>query len=504
MTDVILFNLIWVLPLLVMLVCTPIPNTHIKAIKRIHLGSAVIVLGIAAYLTLKLFLLTSGVSPSSNGSAFSLHFVTQVSWWNAFGAEYFIGADALSLLMVLLTSVIVLTGMLVSWSIAGNAKIFFALIQILATSVYGVFMSFDLLLFFVFYEMEAICMYLMIAGFGSGKKDYGGKKLTLTLALGSSMILAAFFGIYVESGINSWNLLELGQVVLPMSLQMWAFPLLFMGFAVSGSLFPFHFWSPDGHSAAPTAVSMFAAGVMMKMGPYACLRIAIYLMPEAARIYLPYLVYLLIFNVLLSGWIAIRHKDLKYITAYSSISHLGLIFLGIAAMTPLAFRGAVLQMLSHGFLTALFFATIGMIYSRTHTRDISQMGGLMKVMPFIGVGFVIAGFACLGLPGLSGFIAEATIFIGSFQNESSLIRVVTILAVLSITVTAVYVLQAANRMLHGTITTDSFKSLSDADFKEKATIVILTFSLFAIGLFPNWISEFIDTSILPIYTNLIR
>lgn len=500
MIDTLLFNFIWILPLLTTAICIPIGVHHSETIKRIHLGSAVIVLGIALYLTIKTF--SQGALPS--GNSFSLSFITQFHWWNAIGAEYFMGADALSLLMILLTAIIVFTGMLVSWSIAGNTKIFYALIQILGTSIYGVFMSFDLFLFFIFYEMEALCMYLMIGGFGSGNKDYGGKKLTLTLALGSSMVLAALLGIYVESGIHSWNLLKLGEVVLPMSLQMWAFPLLFMGFAVSGSLFPFHFWSPDGHSAAPTAVSMLAAGVMMKMGPYACLRVALYLMPEAARIYLPYIVYLLIFNVVFSGFIAIRHKDLKYITAYSSISHLGLIFLGMAAMTPLALRGAVLQMLSHGFLTGLFFATIGMIYSRTHTRDITQMGGLMRKIPFIGVGFVIAGFACLGLPGFSGFIAEATIFIGSFQNDSSLMRVVTILAILSITVTAIYVLQTANRMLHGQITQPAFESLQDANVKEKITIIILVLSLLSIGLFPNGFSEWIDSSISPIYTHLMR
>src|SRR5574344_2665256 len=460
MIDTLLFNFIWLLPLLPTAICIPIGVRHSEAIKRIHLGSAVIVLGIALYLTIKTF--SQGALPS--GNSFSLSFITQFSWWNAIGAEYFVGADALTLLMVLLTAIVVFTGMLVSWSIQGNTKIFFALIQILGTSIYGVFMSFDLFLFFIFYEMEALCMYLMIGGFGSGNKDYGAKKLTLTLALGSSMVLAALFGIYVESGIDSWNLLKLGDGVLPMSLQMWAFPLLFMGFAVSGSLFPFHFWSPDGHSAAPTAVSMLAAGVMMKMGPYACLRVALYLMPEAARIYLPYIVYLLIFNVVFSGFIALRHTHLKYITAYSSISHLGLIFLGLVAATPLAFRGAALQMLSHGFLTGLFFASIGMIYGRTHTRNIYEMGGIMKVMPFLGVSFVLAGFAGLGLPGLSGFIAETTIFIGSFQNGSTLLRIITIFAILSVTVTAVYILQTANKMLHGPITNAHFKLLTDADY----------------------------------------
>ena len=217
--------------------------------------------------------------------------------------------------------------------------------------------------------------------------------------------------------------------------------------------------------------------------------------------YLPYIVFLLIFNVILSGFIAIRHKDLKYITAYSSISHLGLIFLGIAAMTFLGFRGAVLQMLSHGLLTALFFATIGMVYSRTHTRDITQMSGLMKQIPFIGVAFVIAGFACLGLPGLSGFIAEASIFIGAFQNDSSWIRIVSIFAILSITITAIYVLRSANRFLSGPL---SHPSIIDANFKEKLSIILLVIPLFFLGLFPSGISEWIDSSLLPIYTHLMR
>ncbi|NLO23943.1 MAG: NADH-quinone oxidoreductase subunit M [Fibrobacter sp.] len=499
MLDLILFNSIWVLPFLTVLFTLPIHSSKTSTIKGIHLVSAAFVLAISLYLTIKVYLTATLTTPDA--STFSLHFVTQHLWWKSIGASFFIGADALSLVMVLLTAIVVFTGILVSWSMQGNTKIFFALIQILGASVYGVFISFDLFLLFVFYEMEALCMYLMIGGFGSGRKDYGGKKLSLTLALGSSMVLAALIGIYLESGLNTWNLLELGQVTFPMSLQIWAFPLLFMGFAVSGSLFPFHFWSPDGHSAAPTAVSMLAAGVMMKMGPYACLRVAIYLMPEAAKMYLPYIVFLLIFNVILSGFIAIRHKDLKYITAYSSISHLGLIFLGIAAMTFLGFRGAVLQMLSHGLLTALFFATIGMVYSRTHTRDITQMSGLMKQIPFIGVAFVIAGFACLGLPGLSGFIAEASIFIGAFQNDSSWIRIVSIFAILSITITAIYVLRSANRFLSGPL---SHPSIIDANFKEKLSIILLVIPLFFLGLFPSGISEWIDSSLLPIYTHLMR
>ena len=498
--ETILFNLIWVIPLLTVLVCIPIPATSEKLLKVIHTASVSFVLLVVCVLTYRVY--TLGAAPADPASApFTLRFFTDIPWMSAFNAHYIVGADGLNMLLLALTAFIVWAGVLVSYKIKGNQKVFFALIQLLATSVYGVYMSFDLVLFFVFYEMEALCMYLMIACYGTGRRDYGGKKLTLTLAFGSSMILATLFGLYFESGTGSWSLMEISKVTLPMDFQMWAFPLMFMGFAVSSSLFPFHFWSPDGHSAAPTAVSMLAAGVMMKMGAYGCLRFAMFLMPEAAKIWLPYVVALLIFNVVLGPFIAIRHKDLKYITAYSSISHLGLIFLGLAALTPVGLRGASLQMISHGFLTGLFFATIGMIYERTHTRDITEMGGIMKKMPFLGVGFVIAGFAGLGLPGFSGFIAESTIFIGAFQQDSTLTRIVTVLAILSITTTAVYILQTANRMLHGPLPS-KYQGLTDGCFREKLVIVVLVFCLLLIGVFPGPFADMLDLSIAPIFEKI--
>jgi len=498
--ETVLFNLIWVIPLLTVLACIPIPSTCERALRAVHTASVSFVLLIVCVLTYRVFAL--GATPADPASTpFALRFFTDIPWLSAFNAHYIVGADGLNMLLLALTAFIVWAGVLVSYKIKGNQKVFFALIQLLATSVYGVYMSFDLVLFFAFYEMEALCMYLMIACYGSGRRDYGGKKLTLTLAFGSSMILATLFGLYFESGTGSWSLMEISKVTLPMDFQMWAFPLMFMGFAVSSSLFPFHFWSPDGHSAAPTAVSMLAAGVMMKMGAYGCLRFAMFLMPEAAKIWLPYVVALLIFNVVLGPFIAIRHKDLKYITAYSSISHLGLIFLGLAALTPVGLRGASLQMISHGFLTGLFFATIGMIYERTHTRDITEMGGIMKKMPFLGVGFVIAGFAGLGLPGFSGFIAESTIFIGAFQQDSTLTRIVTVLAILSITTTAVYILQTANRMLHGPMPA-KFQTLTDGCFREKLVIVVLVFCLLLIGIFPGPFADMLDLSIAPIFEKI--
>lgn len=498
--DTLLFNLIWLIPLLTVFVCIPIPGTKAKLIKSIHAISGTFVLGLAGYLTYRVYAL-SGTPVDENAAPLMLRFFTDIPWISTLNAHYIVGADGLNIFLVLLTAVIVWGGILVSWEIKGNQKVFFALIQLLATSVYGVFMSIDLVLFFVFYEMEALCMYLMIACYGSGRKDYGGKKLTLTLAFGSAMILATLFGLYFESGATSWSLVELSKVNIPMSFQMWAFPLMFMGFAVSSSLFPFHFWSPDGHASAPTAVSMLAAGVMMKMGAYGCLRVAMFLMPEAAKFWLPYVVALLIFNVVLGPFIALRHKDLKYITAYSSISHLGLIFLGLAALTPVGLRGASLQMISHGFLTGLFFATIGMIYERTHTRDITEMGGIMRKIPFLGVGFAIAGFAGLGLPGFSGFVAESNIFIGAFAQDSTLTRVVTVLAILSITTTAVYILQTANRMLHGNMPA-KYETLTDANLREKIVVVVLVLCLLLIGIFPGWIADLLDQSIAPIFAKL--
>ncbi|MCL2261564.1 MAG: hypothetical protein FWC15_09470, partial [Fibromonadales bacterium] len=264
-----------------------------------------------------------------------------------------------------------------------------------------------------------------------------------------------------------------------------------------------HNWSPDGHSAAPTAVSMFAAGVMMKMGTYACLRVAMYLMPEGARFWLPYIVVLVLFNVVAAAFIAIKQRDLKYIIAYSSISHLGLIFLGLCAANLVSIKGATLQMLSHGFLTGLFFACIGMIYGRTHTRIVDEMGGLMKIMPLIGIGFVIAGFTGLGLPGLSGFAAELPIFIGSWQSSNIVVKVVAVFAILSITTTAVYVLQATNKMLNGPLNT-RFESLPKATIQERIVLGIYFICIFGMGLCPGWISKFLDTSLVPIFANIAR
>jgi len=494
-------NLIWFLPVLTVFISLIIPRQQNQTVKMFHAISAFANVLLCVFFTVKIYeLALSSGAPA--GNALQLQYLTDTSWLPVLNIRLIIGADALSILMCVLASIIVFTGILMSWNVE-RPKEFFAMIQILGAGVFGVFLSFDLFLFMIFYEVEALAMYLMIAGWGTGRKDYCGKKLTLTLALGSAFALIVVIAMYFEGGVESWDIRKLADVTFSKEFQTWAFPLLFIGFAISGSLFPFHNWSPDGHSAAPTAVSMFAAGVMMKMGTYGCLRVAMYLMPEGARFWLPYIVLLVLFNVVAAAFIAIRQKDLKYIIAYSSISHLGLIFLGLCATNLISIKGASLQMLSHGFLTGLFFACIGMIYGRTHTRMVNEMGGLMKVIPLISLGFVIAGFTGLGLPGLSGFAAELPIFIGSLRASNVVVQVVAVLAILSITTTAVYILRATARMLSGPLN-PKFENLPKTTAPEKIALAIYFICLFGMGLCPNWISKFLDTSLLPIFANISR
>jgi len=496
-----LLNLIWFLPIFAVFASLLIPRRQGFALKMFHATCALANVALCIFFTVKIYGLALS-APIPIGNALQLQYLTDLSWLPALNIRFIIGADALSILMCFLASIIVFTGILMSWEVE-RPKEFFAMIQILGAGVMGVFLSFDLFLFMIFYEVEALAMYLMIAGWGTGRKDYCGKKLTLTLALGSAFALIIVIAMYFEGGVDSWDIRKLANVAFSKEFQMWAFPLLFIGFAISGSLFPFHNWSPDGHSAAPTAVSMFAAGVMMKMGTYGCLRVAMYLMPDGAAFWLPYMALLVLFNVVAAAFIAIKQRDLKYIIAYSSISHLGLIFLGLCAANLLSIKGASLQMLSHGFLTGLFFACIGMIYGRTHTRMVDEMGGLMKVIPLIGVGFVIAGFTGLGLPGLSGFAAELPIFMGSLRADNFTIQVVAVFAVLSITTTAVYVLQATNKMLAGPLNSN-FANLPKPTLPEKIVLGIYFICLFGMGLCPGWISKFLDTSLLPIFANMGR
>ena len=410
--------------------------------------------------------------------------------------------------MLLLSSIIVFTGVLASWKMAVMPREYFAWFSLLSIGVFGFFISIDLFTMFLFYEVALIPMYLLIGVWGTGRKEYSAMKLTLMLMGGSALLLVGILGIYFhsapEGGQLSMNILEISEHTIPMSAQYLFFPLTFVGFGVLGAMFPFHTWSPDGHASAPTAVSMLHAGVLMKLGGYGCFRVAIFLMPEAANELSWIFLILTGTSVVYGALSAIKQTDLKYINAYSSVSHCGLVLFAILMMNQTAMTGAVLQMLSHGLMTALFFALIGMIYGRTHTRDIREMGGLMRVMPFLGVCFVIAGLASLGLPGLSGFVAEMTVFVGSFEHTDTFHRFFTILATTSIVITAVYVLRMVGKLLYGAVQNPEHLKLTDATFSERFSVATLIVAIAGLGMVPLWVSDMISYSLIPVIEQLTR
>ena len=439
------------------------------------------------------------------GNTAEMLYTATTVWYPAFNIHYSVGVDGISVAMLILSSIIVFTGVFASWKIDPLPKEFFLWYSLLSIGVYGFFISIDLFTMFMYYEIALIPMYLLIGVWGSGKKEYAAMKLTLMLMGGSALLLVGILGIYFASGATTMNILEIAKLhSIPVEMQRYFFPLTFMGFGVLGALFPFHTWSPDGHASAPTAVSMLHAGVLMKLGGYGCFRVAMYLMPEAAHEMAWIFLILTGISVVYGAFGAIHQTDLKYINAYSSVSHCGLVLFAILMMNETAATGAIMQMLSHGLMTALFFALIGMIYGRTHTRDIRLMGGLMKIMPFLGVSYVIAGMASLGLPSLSGFVAEMTIFVGSFQHTDMFHRVLTIAACASIVITAVYILRVVGKIILGPVFDKHHEELTDAVWYERISVVVLIVSIFAIGSAPFWISSMIHESVLPVIGQLIK
>lgn len=470
-------------------------RNQIRTVAAIGASLLMILSGILTYLYL---------TQRAAGNLAEMLFTSDTVWYAPFNIHYTVGVDGVSVSMLLLTSVIVFTGVFASWKIDPLPKEFFLWYSLLSSGVYGFFISTDLFTMFMFYEIALIPMYLLIGVWGSGRKEYGAMKLTLMLMGGSALLLVGILGIYYSSGATSMNILEISKHHIPLVLQRYFFPLTFMGFGVLGALFPFHTWSPDGHASAPTAVSMLHAGVLMKLGGYGAYRVAIYLMPQAAHEMAWFFLILTGISVVYGAFAAVHQTDLKYINAYSSVSHCGLVLFAILMLNTTAMTGAVLQMLSHGLMTALFFALIGMIYGRTHTRLITEMGGLMKVLPFLGVSYVIAGLASLGLPGLSGFVAEMTIFVGSFQHVDTFHRVLTIVATSSIVITAVYILRVVGKLLFGAVQDAHHQHLEDATWYERLSVVTLIIAIVAIGSAPFWISNMIHDSVVPVLSQIIK
>ncbi|SRR5574344_1409393 len=471
-------------------------SRNLTQVKTTMVAGASILLALSVYLTIEYINLREA------GAQGDMLFTSSIPWFEPLNICYSVGVDGISVVMLLLSSVIVFTGIFASWKLQPLTKEYFMWFTLLSTGVYGFFISTDLFTMFMFYEVALIPMYLLIGVWGSGKKEYAAMKLTLMLMGGSAFLLVGILGIFYGAGGETMNLLEIAQKSIPAEIQHIFFPLVFLGFGVLGALFPFHTWSPDGHASAPTAVSMLHAGVLMKLGGYGCFRVAIYLLPEGAAMWGDLFLILTTISVVYGAFSAVVQTDLKYINAYSSVSHCGLVLFAILMLTRTSCTGAIIQMLSHGLMTALFFALIGMIYGRTHTRDIRNLRGLMKIMPFLAVGYIIAGFANLGLPGFSGFVAEMTIFVGSFEVNDTFHRVCTIIATTSIVITAVYILRVVGKIMYGVPTNEEHLKLTDATWDEKVAVIFLIVCVAGIGTAPWWISDLISNSVAPIISSL--
>ena len=463
----------------------------------------VMVTGASLLLAAAVWLTVAYIGQRNAGAAQEMLFTDSITWYAPLHICYSVGVDGISVAMLLLSAIIVFTGTFASWRLQPLTKEYFLWFTLLSTGVFGFFISTDLFTMFMFYEVALIPMYLLIGVWGSGRKEYAAMKLTLMLMGASAFLLIGILGIYYGAGGDTMNILELVKRDIPYDMQRLFFPLVFLGFGVLGALFPFHTWSPDGHASAPTAVSMLHAGVLMKLGGYGCFRVAMYLMPEGAAEWGNFFLVLTTISVVYGAFSAVVQTDLKYINAYSSVSHCGLVLFALLMMTRTSCTGAILQMLSHGLMTALFFALIGMIYGRTHTRDIRQLRGLMRIMPFLSVGYVIAGLANLGLPGLSGFVAEMTVFVGSFEHPDVFHRTCTLIATMSIVITAVYILRVVGRILYGTCTNEAHLKLTDATWDERFAVICLITAVAGLGIAPLWMSNLISESVAPVIAQLL-
>src|SRR6476661_3394911 len=459
--------------------------------KEARTTKIIALLGATLQLALALFLLTTYLQERSLGNTSPMLFEYNYVWFAPLHINYHVGVDGISIAMILLTAFVVLAGILVSWTIDKWNREYFFLLLFLSMGAYGFFISLDLFTLFFFLEVAVIPKFLLIGIWGSGKKEYSAMKLALMLMGGSALVFVGLAGIFFHT--NTFDILQIAQLHIPLATQKLFFPFAFIGFGIFTALFPFHTWVPDGHSSAPTAASMFLAGISMKLGGYGCLRVATYLMPDAAHAYSGVIIALATIAIIYGAFATMMQKDLKYINAYSSVSHCGFVLLGIGMLTKTSINGAVLQMVSHGLMTALFFAAIGMIYERTHTRVVAQLGGLLKVTPFISTVFVIAGLCSLGLPGFSGFVAEMTVFMGAWQNPDGWYRFATILACASIVVTAVYILRATGKTIMGPMS-NAYETLTDATWNEKLAAGLLIAGIVLIGVAPFLLNQLIAPS----------
>ncbi|NPV91633.1 MAG: NADH-quinone oxidoreductase subunit M [Firmicutes bacterium] len=426
-----------------------------------------------------------------------MQFREMVPWITDLGVSYSLGVDGISLPLMLLTGLIGFTAVYASWKVEHRVKEFFILLLILVSGVMGTFVTNDLFIFFLFYEVVVIPIYIMVIIWGSTKrvsKDYAGMKLTIYLLMGSAFLLVGIIAICVKAfyltGTRSLDMAFLAQVQYPAGFQVTGFLLLGLGFTTLISMWPFHSWSPDGYAGAPTAVSMIHAGVLKKIGGYGLIRIGLFILPAGAKFWAPVIALLAVGNVVYAALICMAQKDLKYVIGYSSVSHMGYVLIGLAALNVVGVNGAVAQMFAHGVMAALFFAMVGNLYEKSHTREIPNLGGLAHQMPRLAIGFMLAGLASLGLPGLASFPAEFTIFVGAFKAY----QIYTVLAISGVVFTAVYILRMLGNILFGP-RLERWDKLPDLKGVELVPLLVLGSVLILVGFFPSLLMDVINSGV---------
>ena len=453
-----------------------IPGRHPRAIKLVSALTGFVSLLLSALIYLRF-------DPQAAG----YQMVEQVPWVPALGIEWHNGIDGISLPLVVLTSIVFFTGVLVMWELKERVKEYFAFMTLLVTGVFGVFMSLDLFFFLFFYEVAVLPMYLLIAIWGSTRKEYGAMKLTLYLLAGTALVVPAALAVYWAAGLNSFDLVRLASVTYGHSFQVVVYPFLFVGFGILAGMWPLHTWSPVGHVAAPTAVSMLHAGVLMKLGAYGILRIAMTILPEGAHVWAPYTAAFATVNIVYGAFVALSQTDLKFVIGFSSVSHMGIVLLGLSTLSQDGINGAVFQMFSHGVMTALFFAAVGYIYDRYHTRDMFRLGGLSHFIPVASSFFIAAALCGAGVPGFASFWAELLVFLGTLKTYPVLAAIVVVALVL----TLAYSIRAIVTAFFGTPREDHHHP-PDITFFLSIPRVILVVTLLVLGFYPRLMLDLID------------
>lgn len=430
--------------------------------------------------------------------------VALMNWIPGMGIQYHLAADGISVCLVLLTGIVAVCGILFSWNVKVRASEFFAYYLLLIGSVYGVFLSFDLLLLFVFYEIVIVPKYFLIAIWGSTRREYGAMKLALYSFIGSALVLVGIISAYVEAGSNTMSLDKLAAYPFPLHFQMWAFPVVFLGFGILAGLWPFHTWAPTGHVAAPTAASMLLAGVVMKLGAYGCLRVAMTLFPLGMApwgfhvlgfgSWRDVFAVLAVIGIIYGATVALVQRDFKFVIGYSSVSHMGFILLGLMTLNQIGISGAVVQMISHGVLAGLLFGVVGrMLYDRVHTRELSALGkiNLHRALPFAAITFVLAGMASMGLPGFSGFVAELMILMGTWKSFPILALGVG----LGIVIGIAYVWRAMQQAFFGEASSTEQLEMQPITLAEKLGTGMLVACSVLIGVYPQVILRLITPAV---------